>query len=163
MDTAAGFYEQMLARGAGSYVAALDSIVSSDALPAVFYRLAGKDRTGCFAAVVLGLLGVDDETIVADYTLTQDVVHHLTDRRLQRDGLAVEAERWTGIPEDLKEAPARTMEALIEKVHAALGRLARVRGHGRHRRRRRRPPPRRAPRGRLTPPTVTNESYSTSP
>ncbi len=120
-DTAAGFYEQMLARGAGSYVAALDSIVSADALPAVFYCLAGKDRTGCFAAVVLGLLGVDDETIVADYTLTQEIVPTLTERRLQRDGLAVEAERWQNIPEDLKAAPARTMESLVEKVRARWG------------------------------------------
>src|SRR5262249_54096880 len=119
--TAADFYEQMLARGSGAYVAALNSIVDPDALPAVFYCLAGKDRTGCFAAVVLGLLGVDDETIVADYALTQEVVPLLTERRLQRDGAEFEATRWVGIPEDLKEAKARTMEELVSKMRARWG------------------------------------------
>jgi protein-tyrosine phosphatase len=120
-ETAAGFYEQMLARGSGSYVAALNTIVDADSLPAVFYCLAGKDRTGCFAAVVLGLLGVDDDTIVADYALTQEIVPLLTERRLQRDGIATEAERWVGIPEDLKEAKAHTMEALVAKMRARWG------------------------------------------
>jgi protein-tyrosine phosphatase len=119
--TAADFYEQMLAHGSGAYVAAMSSIVDADALPAVFYCLAGKDRTGCFAAVVLGLLGVDDETIVADYALTQEIVPLLTERRLQRDGAEAEATRWVGIPEDLKEARARTMEDLVEKVRARWG------------------------------------------
>jgi protein-tyrosine phosphatase len=119
--TAADFYEQMLAHGAGAYVAALNSIVDADTLPAVFYCLAGKDRTGCFAALVLGLLGVDDETIVADYALTQEVVHLLTERRLQRDGAEAEATRWVGIPEDLKEARAHTMEALVAKVRTRWG------------------------------------------
>jgi hypothetical protein len=121
MSSAASFYEQMMTRGSGAYVAALDSIVRADSLPAVFYCLAGKDRTGCFAALVLGLLGVDDDTIVADYALTQDVVPLLTERRLQRDGVAIEAERWKDIPEDLKGAHAHTMEELIARVHARWG------------------------------------------
>ena len=32
---------------------------------------AGKDRTGMFAALLLSLLGVDDETIAYEYTLTE--------------------------------------------------------------------------------------------
>ena len=35
--------------------------------PKVFHCAAGKDRTGLMAALVLRLLGVDDEAIVADY------------------------------------------------------------------------------------------------
>ena len=41
-----------------------------DALPAVFHCTAGKDRTGVIAALLLGLAGVPDETIVADYALS---------------------------------------------------------------------------------------------
>ena len=41
-----------------------------DGLPAVFHCTAGKDRTGVIAALLLGLVGVPDETIVADYALT---------------------------------------------------------------------------------------------
>ena len=51
----------------------------------------------------------------------QEIVPLLTERRRQRDGIAAEAERWEGIPEDLKEAKARTMEELIAKMHARWG------------------------------------------
>ena len=43
-------------------------------MPAVFFCNAGKDRTGAVAAMVLGLLGVDDETVAADYARTQEVL-----------------------------------------------------------------------------------------
>ena len=40
-------------------------------MPLVFHCAAGKDRTGVAAALILALLGVDDEQIVEDYLLTQ--------------------------------------------------------------------------------------------
>src|SRR5204862_328145 len=49
---------------------ALTVLVEHDAYPAVFHCSAGKDRTGILAAIVLGLLGVPDDVIVADYTLS---------------------------------------------------------------------------------------------
>lgn len=39
--------------------------------PMVFHCAAGKDRTGVAAALILSLLGVDDQQIVEDYLLTQ--------------------------------------------------------------------------------------------
>ena len=42
------------------------------AYPALFYCVAGKDRTGIVAAIILALLGVPDETIAADYAATAD-------------------------------------------------------------------------------------------
>jgi protein-tyrosine phosphatase len=48
------------------------SLLSQDkALPAVFHCTAGKDRTGIVAALTLDLLGVPDDSIIADYTLTE--------------------------------------------------------------------------------------------
>jgi protein-tyrosine phosphatase len=44
------------------------------AYPAVFHCAAGKDRTGLLAAVVLGLLGVSDDDIIADYALSQQAM-----------------------------------------------------------------------------------------
>ncbi|KZT26412.1 hypothetical protein NEOLEDRAFT_1132467 [Neolentinus lepideus HHB14362 ss-1] len=38
--------------------------------PCLIHCTAGKDRTGVFAALLLKLLGVDEETIVNDYALT---------------------------------------------------------------------------------------------
>lgn len=114
--SAADFYALMLDRGSGAYVAALQSIVEPDALPAVFFCLAGKDRTGCFAALVLGLLGVPDDEIVADYHLTQEIVPILTERRVERDGPAMDEERWKNIPPDLREAHRHVMEELVRIV-----------------------------------------------
>lgn len=39
--------------------------------PAVFHCMAGKDRTGVVAAILLAVLGVPDPTIAADYALTE--------------------------------------------------------------------------------------------
>jgi protein-tyrosine phosphatase len=114
--TAAEFYALMLERGSGAYLAALDTIVDDESLPAVFFCLAGKDRTGCFAALVLGLLGVPDDVIVDDYHLTQDIVPILTERRVARDGPELDVERWRNIPEDLKAAHKHVMEELLGHV-----------------------------------------------
>ena len=50
-----------------------EKIADSDNLPIVIHCAAGKDRTGITIALLLAYLGVDDETIVADYTLSN---HH---------------------------------------------------------------------------------------
>ena len=59
------------------YVQALDLLASEETYPAVFHCTAGKDRTGVIAALVLDILGVDAQTIVDDYVLSN----------LARDGL----------------------------------------------------------------------------
>ncbi|MET7476679.1 tyrosine-protein phosphatase [Streptomyces sp. NPDC005648] len=40
-------------------------------VPLVFHCASGKDRTGQLAALILGLLGVGEETIVEDFSLTE--------------------------------------------------------------------------------------------
>src|SRR5215470_4947789 len=61
LSSAVEFYASMIESGAHAYVAAAETIAADDALPVVFYCLAGKDRTGVFAAILLGLLGVADD------------------------------------------------------------------------------------------------------
>ena len=63
-------YLRMAHTGAPAIGGAIAALAEPDALPAMFHCSAGKDRTGVLAAVVLGLLGVPDETIVADYALS---------------------------------------------------------------------------------------------
>lgn len=46
--------------------------------PAVFHCTSGKDRTGLIAALVLTLLGVDEEQILADFALTELATTRLT-------------------------------------------------------------------------------------
>lgn len=51
--------------------------ISRGQLPLVFHCAAGKDRTGVAAALVLSLLGVDNQQIVEDYLLTQNEIQGL--------------------------------------------------------------------------------------
>lgn len=63
-------YVDMLIEGAPAIVDALDVLAQPAAYPLLFHCALGKDRTGVLAAVVLALLGVDDETIAEDYALS---------------------------------------------------------------------------------------------
>jgi protein-tyrosine phosphatase len=49
----------------------LGLLTDPDAYPLVFHCFAGKDRTGILTALVLGLLGVADDEIAADYSLSK--------------------------------------------------------------------------------------------
>jgi protein-tyrosine phosphatase len=50
--------------------AAIQAIAESGGEPLLFHCSAGKDRTGWLSAVLLSVLGVDQDTIVADYLAT---------------------------------------------------------------------------------------------
>jgi protein tyrosine/serine phosphatase len=52
-----------------SIVTALETI--AEAQPLVFHCSAGKDRTGVVAALLLGCVGVEPETVISDYAVTQ--------------------------------------------------------------------------------------------
>jgi protein tyrosine/serine phosphatase len=63
-------YLDMLDEGGASFAAAVSVLASPTACPAVCHCAVGKDRTGVFVALVLSLLGVADDLIVHDYTLS---------------------------------------------------------------------------------------------
>lgn len=73
-------YVQMLEIGAPALTRALVLLADAGNVPAVFHCAAGKDRTGVLAALVLSLLGVDDELIVADYALSAHAMDDLVER-----------------------------------------------------------------------------------
>jgi len=63
-------YLGMLTEGTDTVTAAVRLLADPAAQPAVFHCSVGKDRTGVLSALVLGFLGVPDETIVDDYALS---------------------------------------------------------------------------------------------
>ena len=63
-------YRGILDERGDQICAALSALAAPDALPAVVNCTAGKDRTGLIVALILGLAGVPEETIVEDYALS---------------------------------------------------------------------------------------------
>ncbi|MGW2249304.1 tyrosine-protein phosphatase [Kitasatospora sp. NPDC001660] len=54
------------------FATALRLLAAPDGPPLLFHCSAGKDRTGWLAALLLTALGVDHETVLADYLLTNE-------------------------------------------------------------------------------------------
>jgi protein tyrosine/serine phosphatase len=65
-----GHYVAMLTEKGPVLAGTVRHLSCAGTLPAVFHCEAGCDRTGVLAAVVLGLLGVPEDAIAADYAAT---------------------------------------------------------------------------------------------
>lgn len=64
-------YGFMLREYADRFGAVLEAVAAPHAAPLVFHCAAGKDRTGLVAMLLLELAGVDDDTIVSDFSVTE--------------------------------------------------------------------------------------------
>ncbi len=115
---AAKGYLKMLEKG-GPALAELFTLLTDPANhPLVFHCAAGKDRTGVAAALLLGVLGVDDDTIIADYALSQENMA----RALAKIQARPDAERiLAGRPLAAFEAPTDAVIGFVESVHATHG------------------------------------------
>jgi protein-tyrosine phosphatase len=111
-------YVQMVEEAAPQIVAALTALADPDALPAVFHCTAGKDRTGLLSALVLSLLGVPEETVVADYALSGTAMARLRVKLAAKypDSMALIADADVVFSAD----PAN-MVALFAHVHDRYG------------------------------------------
>lgn len=75
----AELYATTVAAYAPSFAIALHIIVNTDR-PVLYHCSAGKDRTGIFTALLLSFLGVERETVIQDYLLSNR--HVATDRHI---------------------------------------------------------------------------------
>jgi len=110
-------YLWTIRNGGGHYGAAFNAVAAEGSLPAVFHCSAGKDRTGVFASLILGVLGVDDKSIVEDYLVTNEKVALIIQRLSSRPG----NEHMQRIPVDFFRAQAPAMEAVLEEVRTVHG------------------------------------------
>lgn len=94
-------------------VARIIGVVADAEGAAVYHCAAGKDRTGVVSAVLLGLLGVADELIVADYALTQQNLDAILERLNAMEGYK---DMLDALPPDTQHANPETMVELIERV-----------------------------------------------
>lgn len=82
--------------------------------PVAFYCTAGKDRTGIIAAIILSVLGVPDEAIVEDYSLSANVYAEMNDHKAMVGALSqrnLDPKTFLGAPPDVMRA---TLEAIRE-------------------------------------------------
>jgi protein-tyrosine phosphatase len=108
-------YAGMLRDAAAQVGRVLHVIATADAHPVVFHCVAGKDRTGVIAAVLLGLLGVGEDDIVADYVMTQEVMPTMRQRWATSRGPDTE------FPEHVLRAEEATMRRLLDVLQAEHG------------------------------------------
>jgi protein-tyrosine phosphatase len=95
----------------------ITALADTDA-PAVYHCAAGKDRTGVVSAILLGILGVPDEIIVADYAATQENLDAIIERLMSTEGYQT---MLSALPPDTLHAEPQTMLAFLERMTAAYG------------------------------------------
>ena len=88
---------------------------------AVYHCAAGKDRTGVVSAILLGVLGVPDEIIVADYAATQENLDAIIDRLMATEGYQT---MLSALPPDTLHANPETMLVFLERMRGAHGSMA---------------------------------------
>ena len=111
-------YQEMLRDAGQAFLRVLQVLAAPDSLPAVFHCTAGKDRTGVLSALVLSLLGVDEETVVADYALSGAAMVRL------RAKLIVKYPEGRDVIENIDEvfsAEPTQMEALLDHLRDEYG------------------------------------------
>lgn len=116
-------YVEMLDSGRDAVALVVNRLAAADAFPAAFYCTAGKDRTGVMAAVLLGLLGVSDDDIAADYLLTAEAMPHLLE---WIDANEPEMGAWMKtLPPAVLDTPAEAVPALLDGLRERHGTIER--------------------------------------
>lgn len=104
--------------------AVLTTISESD-FPVLIHCTAGKDRTGVIIALLLGLAGVEPETIVEDYALTSTYLTPLVASLKQRSAeLGIDPETYA----KMLETPPPAMRDTLIHIDAVYGSVERYLG-----------------------------------
>jgi len=102
------------------WIEAFGLLAEDETYPAAFHCVTGKDRTGVFAVLVLNSLGVDDETVLEDYFLSQRAMDTLVER-LRHRGVLKPDETPNPALGVSREAMAEMMEHLRTRYGGARG------------------------------------------
>jgi protein-tyrosine phosphatase len=123
--TLAERYVSILDTSGDQFVSVLRLVGDPANHPVVFQCAAGKDRTGLVAAIVLGILDVDDSTITSDYAASAAVTDILLARLHARA-----PDREPPGPR-IMSAEAATMQEALDWMRATHGSVAGyTRAHG---------------------------------
>jgi protein-tyrosine phosphatase len=117
------YTDVMLDGNAKMFGEVLRRLSNPENLPALFHCTAGKDRTGIAAMLLMLALGVPEEVIVADYTLSNLYYRDYLDYARK----AVERYKWLGVNPDnmypLLVADARTIQHALDHLRKKYGNI----------------------------------------
>lgn len=105
-----------LADEAGGMIARILRIILNAPNGVVVHCTAGKDRTGIISALLLMLAGVQDETIIADYSVTYELMKPVFDELILQTALD-----GVDIPPHLLMSEAANMEEFIAHINDKYG------------------------------------------
>ncbi|MEU6994891.1 tyrosine-protein phosphatase [Streptomyces sp. NPDC046465] len=110
-------YLDMVEHHASAVGQVLTGLTAHDGVPAVIHCSAGKDRTGLVAALLLSVLGVDDATVLDDYTLSRLCFSESRMSRLRPHlaELGLDQERYLAVFGAPRHAMASTLDVLRER------------------------------------------------
>ena len=119
VDTMADVYLTILRLHADSFGTVVARAAAAENLPMVVHCTAGKDRTGVASALLLAVLGVDDEAIAADYELSTQYhsVARIAEVRPRLEAAGVDFRKV----EAFWSAPRAVMAATLAGLRAAHG------------------------------------------
>lgn len=98
----------------------IDHVLFAENLPTVLFCTAGKDRTGVVVALVLAVLGVEDEHIVADYAASAPAM----DAVFARFSADLEPGDLPAVPDGMLDAPPEVMARLLRSIRSRHGSVA---------------------------------------
>ena len=115
-------YKQMIIEDGAPGIGKVIEILSDPAnLPAVIHCTAGKDRAGMISALILLTLGVPEETVIADYTLS----NHFAEYYIQDIERRISKVRWLGMRREhfypMAAARPSVMEGALTYVRQTYG------------------------------------------
>merc|ERR1712127_213101 len=90
----------------------LDLCADKDRHPVAIYCTAGKDRTGILASIILAVVGVPDEDIVDDYSLSANVYAEINDHKAMVGALSqrnLDAKTFLGAPPEVMQETLDTI------------------------------------------------------
>ena len=108
----------LMAQFAADPIARVVRVLAESGAPAVYHCAAGKDRTGVISAILLGLFGVEDELIVADYALSSANIDAIIERLNAAEGYRT---MLANLPPETMHALPETMSGFLERVRQRFG------------------------------------------
>lgn len=116
-------YGDMSRLGAGAVHATFELLADPASYPLLFFCVAGKDRTGLLAALLLIALGVDDEQVLDDYELSGTRVVALVEHLRERGSL--DDNPMLNQPLEALRAPRVALESALARIRDEHGSVER--------------------------------------